>query len=117
MQAVPVAEPDWSGAHRGLCLYVSRLLQPFLAQTPVAPPKPGDSNLTCQLSPESLQVWCPVRLLPCLSSCVLCSRPVSPGLVLAMLRRGFSACSVALYSQSAPGILRTSRGEVREARQ
>lgn len=51
-----MAEPDWSGAHRGLCLYVSRLLQPFLAKMPVAPPKPGDSNLTCQLSPESLQV-------------------------------------------------------------
>ena len=56
LQAVPVAEPDWSGAHRGLCLYVSRLLQPFLAKTPLGPPKPGDSNLTAHLSPESLQV-------------------------------------------------------------
>lgn len=25
--AVPVAEPEWSGAHKGLCLYLSRLLQ------------------------------------------------------------------------------------------
>lgn len=24
---VPVAEPEWSGAHRGLCLYASRVLQ------------------------------------------------------------------------------------------
>ena len=24
---VPVAEPDWSGAHHGLCLYASRVLQ------------------------------------------------------------------------------------------
>lgn len=24
---VPVAEPDWSAAHKGLCLYLSRLLQ------------------------------------------------------------------------------------------
>ena len=24
---VPVSEPDWSGAHHGLCLYASRVLQ------------------------------------------------------------------------------------------
>ena len=24
---VPVAEPEWSGAHHGLCLYASRVLQ------------------------------------------------------------------------------------------
>ena len=67
---MPVAEPDWSGAHRGLCLYVSRLLQPFLAQTPVAPPQPGDSNLTCQLSPEALQVWSPICLVLCLRASI-----------------------------------------------
>lgn len=25
--AVPVAEPEWSGAHKGICLYLARLLQ------------------------------------------------------------------------------------------
>ena len=64
-----MAEPDWSGAHRGLCLFVCRLLQPFLARSPLGPPKPGDVSLVCHLSPASLQVQPPAhshqsRVLP-----------------------------------------------------
>ena len=51
----PNPEPDWSSAHRGLCLYVSRLLQPVWDQR-VASPKGKGGLLACRFSGESVEV-------------------------------------------------------------
>ena len=52
----PNPEPDWSSAHRGLCLYVSRLLQPVWEMRLVAPAKSDPLLLTCRLSLQTMQV-------------------------------------------------------------
>lgn len=56
VQAVPVAEPDWSGAHVGLCLYVGRLLQPLWEDYVIGAPSPGDSILDARISSSTLEV-------------------------------------------------------------
>ena len=53
--AVPVSEPDWSAAHRGLCLYANRLLAPVAEQPVVQPMKTG-KLLKPAFAPELLQV-------------------------------------------------------------
>ncbi|KAK9837777.1 hypothetical protein WJX74_004885, partial [Apatococcus lobatus] len=56
-QAVPVAEPEWSAAHRGLCLYLARILQPAWDE-PIARQAAGPSQPpSCPLSKRSLQGW------------------------------------------------------------
>lgn len=52
---VPVAEPDWSGTHKGLCLYVARLLQPAWDEQIVAPLRSSPALLRCALPTEALQ--------------------------------------------------------------
>jgi nuclear pore complex protein Nup155 len=52
---VPVAEPEWSGAHKGLCLYVARLLQPAWDEQIVSPIKSSPALLKCALPVEGLQ--------------------------------------------------------------
>ena len=54
-QAVPVAEPEWSGAHKGLCLYVARLLQPNWEQSVVAAQQQNNTLLSCRLPAAMLQ--------------------------------------------------------------
>lgn len=56
--AVPVAEPQWSGAHKGLALFLARLLAP-LGDRPLAAPADArrpDGMLVCTLPPDALQV-------------------------------------------------------------
>lgn len=63
LQAVPVAEPEWSGGHKGLCLYVGRLLQPLWESAVIGPAKPGDSILNCLVDSAALEVRIrPLRL-------------------------------------------------------
>lgn len=52
---VPVAEPEWSGAHKGLCLYVARLLQPAWDEQIVSPIRSSPALLRCALPVEALQ--------------------------------------------------------------
>lgn len=51
---VPVAEPEWSGAHKGLCLYVARLLQPIWDELIVEPLRSSPPLLRCAVSVDSL---------------------------------------------------------------
>lgn len=56
--AVPVAEPQWSGAHQGLALFLGRLLAP-LGDRPMAAPVDGrrpDGMLGPTLPAAALQV-------------------------------------------------------------
>ena len=53
--AVPVSEPEWSAAHRGLCLYANRLLAPVAEQAVVQPMKSG-KLLKPTFAPDVLQV-------------------------------------------------------------
>ncbi|EFN51092.1 hypothetical protein CHLNCDRAFT_141404 [Chlorella variabilis] len=52
---VPVAEPEWSGAHHGLCLYASRVLQAVWDEQVVVPMRSSPQLLKSKLSPEALQ--------------------------------------------------------------
>ncbi|KAI3427442.1 hypothetical protein D9Q98_010357 [Chlorella vulgaris] len=52
---VPVAEPEWSGAHHGLCLYASRVLQAVWDEQVVVPLRSTAGLLRCKLSLEALQ--------------------------------------------------------------
>jgi nuclear pore complex protein Nup155 len=52
---VPVAEPEWSGAHKGLCLYVARLLQPAWDELVVSPLRSSPGLYQCALPIEALQ--------------------------------------------------------------
>ena len=64
LQAVPVAEPEWSGAHVGLCLYIGRLLQPLWEEAVIGPPTPGEPVLESRIAPATLEVSCHWRLAP-----------------------------------------------------
>lgn len=50
---VPVSEPEWSGAHHGLCLYVSRVLQAA-----------WDEQVGC-----GRRMLANVEVLPCIAAC------------------------------------------------
>lgn len=69
--AVPVAEPQWSGAHQGLALFLGRLVAP-LGDRPVAAPldpRRPDGMLGCTLPAAALQVRTgTMRQLCCLAS-------------------------------------------------
>ena len=52
---VPVVEPEWSGAHKGLCLYVARLLQPAWDELIAAPLRASPALVRCALPLEALQ--------------------------------------------------------------
>lgn len=51
-----MAEPLWSGAHIGLCLYVGRLLQPLWEEPVIAPPGSGESVLESRIPSATLEV-------------------------------------------------------------
>jgi nuclear pore complex protein Nup155 len=51
---VPAAEPVWSGAHRGVCLYASRLLRPLWDEPVAAPPAAAPALLRCALPLDAL---------------------------------------------------------------
>ena len=51
---VPVEEPEWSGAHKGLCLYVARLLQPAWDEQLVVPSKTSPDLLLGTVSTDVL---------------------------------------------------------------
>lgn len=53
---VPVAEPEWSGAHRGVCLYASRLLAGVWDEPVVTPLRGSPALVRCRLPTEALQV-------------------------------------------------------------
>jgi hypothetical protein len=53
---VPVAEPEWSGTHKGLCLYVSRLLGGAWDEAVVVPLRSSPQLVRSRLSAEALQV-------------------------------------------------------------
>eukprot|EP00884_Botryococcus_braunii_P002912 jgi/Botrbrau1/12621/Bobra.0169s0148.1 len=53
-QAVPVAEPEWSGAHRGLCIYTSRVLEPAWEELITEPTRKGSPALRCRIPVTTL---------------------------------------------------------------
>ena len=57
MQAVPVAEPEWSAAYKGLCLYMARVVQPAWEEEIVVPLSPGSSALKANI-PHSMLTVC-----------------------------------------------------------
>ncbi|KAK9806121.1 hypothetical protein WJX72_002210 [[Myrmecia] bisecta] len=54
--AVPVAEPEWSGAHKGLALFLSRLLRPAWEEEVVGPVAGSSGLLQCRIPAAVLQV-------------------------------------------------------------
>jgi hypothetical protein len=54
-QAVPVAEPEWSPAYKGLCLYVARVLQPAWEEPVTVPVKRGSSQQKANIPHTTLQ--------------------------------------------------------------
>lgn len=65
--AVPVAEPQWSGAHVGLALYLLRLVAP-VGDRPLAhplDPRNPDGMLDCSLPAAALEVPVTSTQLPC----------------------------------------------------
>jgi len=55
-----VAEPEWSGAHKGLCTYVARLLQPVWEEPIVVPIQSSSSAaFACSLPAVTLEVTPP----------------------------------------------------------
>lgn len=75
-QAVLPKGPQWSAAHKGLCLYVSRLIYCMWEhKVVVANPKHPDI-LNCRLSKDSMQVG---RLPDLPIDCNKCTCPASQG--------------------------------------
>ena len=58
VQAVPVAEPEWSAAYKGLCLYMARVLQPVWEEEIMVPLSQGSPALKANISHHMLMV-CP----------------------------------------------------------
>ena len=50
----PNPEPEWSGAHRGLCLYLSRLLLPAWEVRAITPSAADRSVFKCRLSARTM---------------------------------------------------------------
>ena len=57
-QAVPVAEPEWSAAYKGLCLYMARVLQPAWEEEIMVPISPGSQTLQPNI-PHHMLMVCP----------------------------------------------------------
>ena len=53
---MPVAEPEWSAAYRGLCLYMARVLQPVWEEEIVVPVSPGSQSLRANIPHQTLLV-------------------------------------------------------------
>lgn len=53
---VPIAEPEWSGAHKGICMYVARLLQPAWDEPMVVHSKSSSDLLLCTVSTDGLSM-------------------------------------------------------------
>ena len=53
---MPVAEPEWSAAYRGLCLYMARVLQPAWEEEIVVPVSPGSQSLRANIPHQTLLV-------------------------------------------------------------
>ena len=56
VQAVPVAEPEWSAAYKGLCLYMARVLQPVWEEEIMVPVSQGSPALKANISHHMLMV-------------------------------------------------------------
>ncbi|CAL8471349.1 g10891 [Coccomyxa elongata] len=54
-QAVPLAEPEWSAAYKGLCLYVARVLQPAWEEAVTVPVSRGSSQQKANIPTATLQ--------------------------------------------------------------
>ena len=50
-------KPEWSGGHRGLQIYLQRLLHPMWDTKLVAPSKASPNSLLPNLTDESLKVY------------------------------------------------------------
>ena len=74
-----MAEPEWSGAHKGLCMYVARLLQPVWEEAVMVPMQGNAAVLSCRLPTATLQVipLSPLWQRPC-RLCSLQLRPARP---------------------------------------
>ena len=72
-----MAEPEWSGAHKGLCMYVARLLQPVWEEAVMAPLQGNAAVLSCRLPTATLQV---TSFFSIVAVCLqwLCSRQLRP---------------------------------------
>lgn len=55
-QAVPLAEPEWSAAYKGLCLYIARVLQPAWEEAVTVPVSRGSSQQKANIPTATLQV-------------------------------------------------------------
>ena len=55
-QAVPLAEPEWSAAYKGLCMYVARVLQPAWEEAVTVPVSRGSSQQKANIPTDTLQV-------------------------------------------------------------
>ena len=53
---MPVAEPEWSAAYRGLCLYITCVLQPAWDEEVVVPVSPGSQYLRANIPHQTLLV-------------------------------------------------------------
>ena len=53
---MPVAEPEWSAAYRGLCLFMARVLQPAWEEEIVVPVSPGSKSLRANIPHQTLLV-------------------------------------------------------------
>ena len=56
VQAVPVAEPEWSAGYKGLCLYVARVLAPAWEEPVLAPVSRNAAQLRPNIPDATLQV-------------------------------------------------------------
>ncbi len=70
-----MAEPEWSGAHKGLCMYVARLLQPVWEEAIMRPVQGASpSSSSCRLPQATLEVhsnpFLPAAFLLCLAGII-----------------------------------------------
>ena len=66
-QAVPLAEPEWSAAYKGLCLYIARVLQPAWEEAVTVPVSRGSSQQKANIPTATLQVAVELNLFVHLS--------------------------------------------------
>jgi len=89
-QAVPVAEPEWSAAYRGLCAHVARLLQPAW-ELPLVERAGGGAGapLRSRIPADALQV----PRLPALPLCPLSGRRQMPRAARGRCPQAHRACA------------------------
>ena len=75
MQAVPVAEPEWSAAYKGLCLYMARVVQPAWEEEIVVPLSPGSNALKANIPHSMLTVRHALPSRQIVKALAKCGRP------------------------------------------